>query len=192
MFTIDQVVFLFELFLILSLVLLINAFLKIGIRSVVQIKNKLRQKKMEQFYQILKNSGVCLYYNINSNVVAICTEKAFQDGLAKHYKKVKQSEISGWDKVVCYADPTFVFAPNNGAMRPAYTGFKKEADNILAEKMNQITGPTGKRSTKEFEYLLSAILIRDTRLFVPCQSEVSQLGYQATGLQQFKNVVRES
>lgn len=141
-----------------------------------------RKKHIEKITGLLKASGVRFYYNVSNDIIAVCTESSFQAGVAQHAQQVKEGKQNLWDKVVCTAKPTFTFAGSEQTLRPIHTGLRDDLEKMMDQIVVKIVG-AGERYTldqHDFEKVLKAILIKDSRLFVPYS------GVVPSAVEQFK------
>lgn len=131
--------------------------------------NKGKKKRLiSKIRQGLFLTHTKFYYNFNAGILAVCSEKAFKEGIAEHMSKVKAHEIGLWEKVVCYAEPTFTFSEKSSNWRPVHTGFIGDLEIILNNLVHEATGLSLETlSRKEREEALKHFLIRDESLFVP-------------------------
>ena len=128
-----------------------------------------RNKRGVKMIEAAKRLGCRFCCNWDHDVLAMCTWRVFQEGLAEHNRKVNVGEAKEWDKVVCYAKPVFTFAGSEQTLRPAHTGLKSELDSVADMMMKSITGGISKSdvSLNDYDKAMGMIFVRDSRLFVP-------------------------
>jgi hypothetical protein len=116
----------------------------------------------------LKNSPTRFRGNWVNDVFAICTEADFQTHLSFYVKNIGKLAMA-YDKVVLYVLPTFTFAGQEDSQRPIHTGSRSDAENIFRIILKSQYGFTDDElfQVKFFEELISHLVKRDKRLYVP-------------------------
>lgn len=154
------------------------------------LAEKIRHNKKEVLGQrtIAKAKwyGVRLVYNIDHDVVAVCSKSAFDDGLSVHHEKVESGQIKPWEPVVCYANPTFTFAGSKQTFRPIHTGLMCDLKgHWMALILKDATGVSRDQvSRKDFDAAIEQIMPRDTRLFVPYSGNANEKQFAFYGKQE--------
>lgn len=155
------------------LIVLAAMFLILLLATLIEsIWNKRKKSKHERHIQklclIMKASHVSFYYNIQGDVYAVCTPTAFKEAIADYLDKLANNQVLPWDKVICYANPTFTFAGSEQTRRPIHTGTLEDLDEILNQIIQRFTKTDPRLlSRQDRSTVLQSFCTKDSRLFVP-------------------------
>lgn len=154
------------LLLILVAIIVILALEKII--SIVSFMKAVFRRRGSKMVKLAKSSSLRFRFNLQGDIVAVCTEKAFEEALVEHANKVEQGEVKQWSRVICFAKPTFTFAGNEEIRRPIHTGDRNDLDTIVMNIVERVTGIKKKDvDPRDYDSAFRSIFIRDRRLFVP-------------------------
>ena len=134
-----------------------------------------RKKLGRRLIEVAKIYGVRFYRNVDQDIVAVCTKRSFNNALIEHHELVKHYKAKLWDKVICYAYPTFTFAGSEQTLRPIHTGLRADLEKMIEGVMRGIYGGIKREevSGEDYDEAASIIFVKDTRLFVPYSGFVS-------------------
>jgi hypothetical protein len=134
----------------------------------IKNKPKRRERLIEGLVLQVKSSGVRFYGNIVNDIFGVCRADSHWQAEKTHSFLVEKGKLNGWDRVVIQAFPTFTFAGSVQTKRPIHTGLVTDLEDIVNGILVKMTG-YGRHnlSEKEFQRVMRAMLIRDSRIYVP-------------------------
>lgn len=138
----------------------------------------LKKRKIDRMAKKLRAQSRFRYKsNIDHDITGICRGVDFDLALRLYYDDVKEGKLNPWDKVVCKVVPTLTFAGSSETFRPIHTGIRSKSRGIFEEAIEIVTEESLEGLDREdIECLISIIVIRDTRLFVPYSGKSEMTG----------------
>lgn len=135
------------------------------------LKDHMYAKKLAKATSTLEQSPVRFYFNIQNNVIAVCTATSYRD-LASFKREMEKP----WLLAIRYVSEIFTFALKDERKLGVHTGKMTDLEGCLSAVIYKLTG-LSKEDLKpeDFRELCQIVMLRDYMLYVPYASGEKQM-----------------